>query len=383
MATTEFNSVSAVKSLGYVWDPDLLDYVVATASGAGAGGGGDASAANQTTEISRLTSILAQLDVALSTRASAAKQDSLLTELQAKADLTETQPVSLAAIPINAAAATSAKQDTGNASLASVDTKLTGVALDGTDINAPTAMPAGGVGIRGWLSAIWTKLNGSLAVTLATNTPDVTDRAARLLGHVTVDAAPSTAVTGPLTDTQLRAAAVPVSGPVTDAQLRAAAVPVSGPVTDAQLRAAAVPVSGPATDAQLRAVPLPVSGSVSVSNFPASFSVSNMIPAVETGLAKDANVAPFVAPAAGGYVRQDSTGTMAKETGGNLAATAASLGTIDAKPSAYSVLDRLYQLGAKIDAHARVGATEATMKQLLSTLKPVSGPSRTTLLHRS
>ena len=51
------------------------------------------------------------------------------------------------------------------------------------------------------------------------------------------------AVTGPLTDTQLRATAVPVSGPLTDTQLRATAVPVSGPLTDTQLRAAAVPVS--------------------------------------------------------------------------------------------------------------------------------------------
>jgi hypothetical protein len=32
-------------------------------------------------------------------------------------------------------------------------------------------------------------------VSMATNTPDVTDRAARLLGHVTVDTAPTTAVT--------------------------------------------------------------------------------------------------------------------------------------------------------------------------------------------
>jgi hypothetical protein len=37
----------------------------------------------------------------------------------------------------------------------------------------------------------------------------------------------SQAVTGPLTDAQLRAAAVPVSGPLTDTQLRASAVPVS------------------------------------------------------------------------------------------------------------------------------------------------------------
>lgn len=67
-------------------------------------------------------------------------------------------------------------------------------------------------------------------------------------------------VSGPLTDTQLRATAVPVSGPLTDTQLRASAVPVSGPLTDTQLRATAVPVSGPLTDAELRAVAVPVSG---------------------------------------------------------------------------------------------------------------------------
>jgi hypothetical protein len=99
-------------------------------------------------------------------------------------------------------------------------------------------------------------------------------------------------VSGPLTDAQLRAGAVPVSGnvnvgntvpvsgPLTDAQLRAGAVPVSGtfwpgtqpvsgPLTDAQLRAGAVPVSGtfwpgtqpvsgPLTDAELRATPVTV-----------------------------------------------------------------------------------------------------------------------------
>lgn len=118
--------------------------------------------------------------------------------------------------------------------------------------------------------------------------------------HTLIDNFPATQpVTGPLTDAQLRAAAVPVSlGAVplpagaateatlalvkaktdnldvllssravtglTDAQLRASAVPVSGPLTDAQLRATPVPVSGtvtatgPLTDAQLRASAVPV-----------------------------------------------------------------------------------------------------------------------------
>ena len=68
-------------------------------------------------------------------------------------------------------------------------------------------------------------------------------------GSITVD--------GPLTNTELRAAAVPVSGPLTDTQLRATAVPVTGALTDTQLRATAVPVSGPLTDTQLRATPVP------------------------------------------------------------------------------------------------------------------------------
>lgn len=63
----------------------------------------------------------------------------------------------------------------------------------------------------------------------------------------------SVAVTGPLTDAQLRATAVPVSGPLTDAQLRATAVPVSGPLTDAQLRASSVVVDSELPTAALLA----------------------------------------------------------------------------------------------------------------------------------
>lgn len=116
------------------------------------------------------------------------------------------------------------------------------------------------------------------------------------------------AVSGPLTDTQLRASGVPVAGPVTDTQLRASAVPVSlsggsvsvtnfpgtqpvsgpltdtqlrannvgvtGPLTDTQLRASGVPVTGPATDTQLRATPLPVSGTVTANAGTGTFAVS-------------------------------------------------------------------------------------------------------------
>jgi hypothetical protein len=131
-------------------------------------------------------------------------------------------------------------------------------------------------------------------------------------GSITVDtAAGALSVTGPLTDTQLRASAVPVTGALTDTQLRASAlkvindtstslaindnggsvtvdgsvsvsntVAVSGPLTDTQLRATALPVSDGngsltvdgtvaistnlLTDAQLRATAVPVVGSVAV-----------------------------------------------------------------------------------------------------------------------
>lgn len=106
-------------------------------------------------------------------------------------------------------AATSAKQDTGNTSLGSIDTKLSSQA---TAVKQDTGNAS--------LASIDTKLTSPLAVT------------------------------GPVTDAELRATPVPVSGTVavsnpglTDAQLRASAVPVSGPLTDTELRASAVSIS--------------------------------------------------------------------------------------------------------------------------------------------
>lgn len=111
-----------------------------------------------------------------------------------------------------------------------------------------------------------TTVNGGTAVSVNSGTVD-----AGTLRVVLPTNQPAVAVTGPATDTQLRATPLPVSGTVTtggltDAQLRATAVPVSGTVTattggltDAQLRATPVPVSGtvtatgPLTDTQLRA----------------------------------------------------------------------------------------------------------------------------------
>ncbi len=99
------------------------------------------------------------------------------------------------------------------------------------------------------------------------------------LGSIDTKLSGTIAVSGPLTDAQLRASAVPVSGPLTDAELRATDVPVSatslplptGAATETTLGAVSTSlieaanntspffVLGPLTDTELRATPVPVS----------------------------------------------------------------------------------------------------------------------------
>jgi len=74
---------------------------------------------------------------------------------------------------------------------------------------------------------------------------------------------------------------LPVSGPLTDAQLRAAAVPVSGTFWQATQ-----PVSGPVTDAQIRATPI----GVTVSNFPGTQAVSAASLPLPTGAAAESTL---------------------------------------------------------------------------------------------
>jgi len=62
------------------------------------------------------------------------------------------------------------------------------VAKDGTDITTPTAMPTGGAGIRGWLSAIWTRINAVLTARSLAFTPTATiTRAANTTAYLAND----------------------------------------------------------------------------------------------------------------------------------------------------------------------------------------------------
>ena len=144
------------------------------------------------------------IDTKMDAQATAAKQDALLAELQLKADLTETQPVSVASLPLPTGAATSAKQD---ALLAELQLKA-----DLTETQ-PVSLASVPLATGAATSALQTSGNASL-----------TSIDSKLSGSLTV--------TGPLTDAQLRATPVPVSGTVS-----------TGGLTDTQLRASPVPVT--------------------------------------------------------------------------------------------------------------------------------------------
>lgn len=119
-------------------------------------------------------------------------------------------------------------------------------------------------------------------------------------------------------------------------------------------------------------LPLPTGASTEVTLASVLAKLSND-PATQTTLA--AILAKIIAAPA----------TEAKQDTGNtsLASVDSKIGTIDARPAAYTELDRLYQLGLKEDKLANLVATEATLKKIAASLaKPIPTTS-TTLLHRN
>lgn len=174
----------------------------------------------------------------------------------------------------------------------------------------------------------------------------------------TVSISGSVAVTGPLTDTQLRATALPVSGTfwqATQPVSIAGTVAVSGPLTDTQLRATAVPVSGPLTDTQLRATAVPVSvgGSVAVTGtfYQATQPVSAASLPLPTG--------------AGTSAKQDTIIT-ALGTLGTQTTLAAILAKLIAAPSTEAKQDALIALATLVAGTDRSGSitTGGTAQQL-------------------
>lgn len=162
----------------------LSGTIKTTGGGGGGGGGGDASAANQTTEIARLTSLVAALTNPLPVTFSAITQlpaaltagGNLKVSIQEDAgnvisvddgggSLTVDGSISVSNFPATQAVSLAAGVDV---------TDRVGRLLGVVSVsNFPATQPVSGT--------FW---QATQPVSLATNTPDVTDRAARLLGVI-------------------------------------------------------------------------------------------------------------------------------------------------------------------------------------------------------
>jgi hypothetical protein len=189
------DNIPAKRTANYVWDSGSSSWVRMTQPGGGTGGAGDASAANQVTGNASLASI-----------------DGKITAVNTGAVV-----VSSSALP--SGAATGAKQDTGNTSLASIDTKTPSLGQAVAGSSSPVVLPAAQITTLTPPAAITNFANetgGNLA-SIKTNTdkiPSLGQALAAASVPVVLTAAQLTTLTPQttaLTDTQLRASAVPVS----------------------------------------------------------------------------------------------------------------------------------------------------------------------------
>lgn len=138
-----------------------------------------------------------------------------------------TQPISAAALPLPGGASTAANQTTIISALGDIVTNTTGLATE-----------AGQVAQQAALEDIVTAVQGTLTIAFAAPQHAIIDN--------------TVTITGALTDTQLRASAVPISGAISftvpqHVIIDSGTVAVTGPLTDTQLRATPVPVSGSVT----------------------------------------------------------------------------------------------------------------------------------------
>lgn len=213
--------------------------------------------------------------------------------------LTGTLPVSLASAPLPTDAAKETKQDTGNTSVASIDTKT----------------PALGQALAAGSSPVVLT-----AAQLTTLTPPAAITGYALeAGHLA--AIDTSTAKIPSQGQALAAASMPVV--LTAAQLTTLTPPAA--ITGYALEAgnlATIAAKDFATQTTLALV------KAKTDNLDVALSTK----ALESGgnlASVKTNTDPLVAAAAGGYVRQDSTATIAKETGGNLATLASAVKTED------------------------------------------------------
>lgn len=173
---------------------------------------GAATAANQATMIASLSSIDSKLTAPISVTGP-------LTDAQLRASAV---PVSAASLPLPTGAATEAKQDDGNGFLANIDGALADTIVN---IGSPIPVSAMTMGVsdsNGNISTLLLAQSGALYTTMGAEEArgNAIPNNAVMIGAadpsqnviaINADSGGNLIVTGPLTDTQLRATAVPVS----------------------------------------------------------------------------------------------------------------------------------------------------------------------------
>lgn len=218
----------------YLWVPGDLAYRVATpADFSGGGGGGGAVTVADGADVTQGAKADEAWDGAYATPSVVSILKSLGVTL---ADAVATEATLAAVLArLIAAPATEARQATGNTSIASVDTKTPALgqalavastpvvltALQLAALTPPAAITNYAAETGGNLASIKAKTD-NIDVLLSSRTKPSDQQ------HVIIDSSASIAVTGPLTDTQLRAIPVPVSGTVTEASAAAILLAVDG-----------------------------------------------------------------------------------------------------------------------------------------------------------
>lgn len=185
---------------------------------------GAATSANQTSEITQLTAIAGSTS-SIDTKTPTVGQKTMANSSPVViASDQSAVPISAASLPLPTGAATSALQTTGNTSLASIDTKTPALGQALAASSVPVVLTAA------QLTTLTPLTSVTVTQATGTNLHTVVDSSALPTGAATsalqttgntslasIDSkltSPLT-VTGPLTDTQLRATPVPVSGTVT------------------------------------------------------------------------------------------------------------------------------------------------------------------------
>lgn len=186
---TQFCDVGAtVNTIGHVlWfnatqetvisvNPVISNLVIASGGGGGGGGGGDASAANQVTGNASLASI-------------DTKTPALVSGRQPVDGSGVTQPVSASALPLPAGASTSALQATGNTKLDTINTTLGAPLQSGGNVvvtSAPTTAVTN-AGLTNLDVALSTRLKPSDTLNAITSITNALPAGGNILGKTSVD----------------------------------------------------------------------------------------------------------------------------------------------------------------------------------------------------